>query len=63
VKEEESKEMDIDLGMKPELDSPYIMRYQERFEDGEETFVIMNYYNRGFIYIVFFFYWMNNFFS
>jgi hypothetical protein len=48
--------MDIEIGMKPELDSPYIMRYHERFEVDGETFVIMNYYSNGLFALFLFFF-------
>jgi serine/threonine protein kinase len=39
--------VDIKVGMNKELDSPYIIRYEERFEDDGDTFVVMEYMENG----------------
>jgi hypothetical protein len=46
-KTEESKERDIEIGMMKELDSPYIIKYHERFEYNGATMVIMDFMEYG----------------
>jgi hypothetical protein len=40
--------MEIEIGMKKELNSPYIIKYYDRFEFKGETCVIMDYFKHGF---------------
>jgi hypothetical protein len=46
-KRNQAMEADISIGMNPELDSPYIIRYKEKFEENNLTCVVMDYMENG----------------
>jgi serine/threonine protein kinase len=53
-------EIDIEVGMNKELYSPYIIKYEERFEDDGRTFVVMEYMENGIIIFFFLFFFKHN---